>query len=94
MSEQNPMPFHVEKRASGIAIISTNDDPLNRMTLAYIDQLVDAIEDIAQDNSIRAFVLTADGLSNFSVGMDLKQLQGGVSARGGLDAFFDPSAST
>jgi len=82
-------PFSFEKRESGIAIISNRDDPLNRMSLEYINRLEDAVEDIAADDSIRAFVITADGLKNFSVGMDLKQLQGGVSELGGMDAFFD-----
>jgi enoyl-CoA hydratase len=86
MSEQ---PFHFTKQANGVAIISTNDDPLNRMTLEYIDELEGAIEDIAEDDDIRALVITADGLTNFSVGMDLKQLGSGVEAAGGRDAFFD-----
>jgi enoyl-CoA hydratase/carnithine racemase len=81
--------FHLTKHESGIAVISTNDDPLNRMSLEYIDELEVAIEDIAQDDGIRAFVITADGLTNFSVGMNLKQLQGGMADRGGADAFFD-----
>lgn len=82
-------PFHLTKHESGIAVISTNDDPLNRMSLEYIDELEVAIEDIAQDDSIRAFVITADGLTNFSVGMNLKQLRSGMADRGGVDAFFD-----
>jgi enoyl-CoA hydratase len=88
-SEQEGAPFHFEKRDTAIAIISTNDDPLNRMSLEYIDQLEDAIEEIANDDDIRAFVITADGLSNFSVGMNLKQLQSGMAERGGRDEFFD-----
>jgi enoyl-CoA hydratase len=59
------------------------------MTLEYVNQLEGAIEDIAADDAIRAFVITADGMTNFSVGMDLKQLQGGVAELGGPDAFFD-----
>ena len=30
-------PLLVTKRDDGVAIISTNDDPLNRMSVAYID---------------------------------------------------------
>ena len=82
-------PFHFEKLKTNIAIISTNDDPLNRMTLEYIDELEGVIEEIAQDDDIRAFVITADGLTNFSVGMNLKQLGSGMAERGGPDAFFD-----
>ncbi|MBT5227634.1 MAG: enoyl-CoA hydratase/isomerase family protein, partial [Proteobacteria bacterium] len=82
-------PFHFTKQDNGVAVISTNDDPLNRMTLEYIDELEGAIEDIAADNNIRAFVIMADGLTNFSVGMNLKQIGAGVEAAGNRDAFFD-----
>jgi enoyl-CoA hydratase len=82
-------PLLLDKRDDGVAIISTNDEPLNRMTLAYIDQLEDVVEDIATDDSIRAFVITAAGTTNFSVGMNLKELGSGMADRGGPDAFFD-----
>lgn len=82
-------PFLFTKRDDGVAVISTNDDPLNRMTLAYIDELEEAIEDIANDDAIRAFVITAEGTTNFSVGMNLKELGSGMKDRGGPDAFFD-----
>jgi len=82
-------PILLEKRASGIAIISTNDDPLNRMSLAYVAMLEDVIEDLASDDAVRAFVITAEGTSNFSVGMNLKELLPGIEAAGGVDAFFD-----
>ena len=82
-------PLLVNKRDDGVAVVSTNDDPLNRMTLAYIDQLEEVVEDIANDDAIRAFVITAEGTTNFSVGMNLKELGSGMEERGGIDAFFD-----
>ena len=81
-------PLLVTKRDDGVAIISTNDDPLNRMSVAYIDLLEEVIDDIAADDSVRAFVLTAEGTTNFSVGMNLKELGGAMNERG-VDAFFD-----
>ena len=81
-------PLIVTKRHDGVAIISTNDDPLNRMSVAYIDLLEEVIDDIAADDSVRAFVLTAEGTTNFSVGMNLKELGGAMNERG-VDAFFD-----
>lgn len=77
------------KRNDGVAIVSNNDDPLNRMTLDYVDQFREVVDDIAADTSIRAFVVTAEGTTNFSVGMNLKQLPEGVQRAGGIDAFFD-----
>ena len=82
-------PLLYEKRDNGIAVISTNDDPLNRMTLDYIDTLDKLIDEISNDNNIRAFVITAEGTTNFSVGMNLKELLPGMEAAGGIDAFFD-----
>lgn len=81
-------PLIVTKRADGVAIVSTNDDPLNRMSVAYIDMLEGVIDDIATDDDIRAFVITAEGVTNFSVGMNLKELGGAMNERG-VDAFFD-----
>ena len=78
-----------EKRDSGIAIISTNDDPLNRMTLDYVATLEKVIDEIANDDDIRSFVITAEGTTNFSVGMNLKELLPGIKAAGGIDKFFD-----
>jgi enoyl-CoA hydratase len=77
------------KRDDGVAIFSTNDDPLNRMTLEYVDMFSEAVEDIATDDSIRSFVVTAEGTTNFSVGMNLKQLPEGLERAGSIDAFFD-----
>jgi enoyl-CoA hydratase len=81
-------PLIVTKRDDGVAIISTNDDPLNRMSVAYIDLLEEVVDDIATDDSVRAFVITAEGTANFSVGMNLKELGGAMRERG-ADAFFD-----
>ena len=77
------------KRDDGVAIVSTNDDPLNRMTLEYVDMFSEVVEDIAADDSIRSFVVTAEGTTNFSVGMNLKQLPEGLKRAGSVDAFFD-----
>lgn len=82
-------PLIYTKREDAVAVLSINDDPLNRMSLAYIDQLEEIVADIEADDDIRAFVLTAEGTTNFSVGMNLKELGSGVKERGGADAFFD-----
>lgn len=76
-------------RRDAVAIISIDDAPVNRMTLEFIDELETLVEDIAADDTIRAVVLTAEGLENFSVGMNLKQLPEGMQRPGGADALFD-----
>ena len=72
-----------------VAIITINDAPYNRMSLDFMDTLEAIVSQIKKDNSIRAVVLTADGLDNFSVGMNLKQFSEGVERKGSADALFD-----
>jgi enoyl-CoA hydratase len=77
------------ERQDAIAIIAINDAPYNRMTLDFIDQLEELVNEIAADDGIRAVVLTGEGLDNFSVGMNLKQLPEGIERMGSPDALFD-----
>ena len=72
-----------------VAIISVNDAPYNRMTLDFVDELESLVNDIAKDDGIRAVVITAEGLDNFSVGMNLKQLPEGIQQAGDPNTFFD-----
>ena len=72
-----------------VAIITINDAPYNRMSLDFMDNLEEIVSQIKKDNSIRAVVLTAAGLDNFSVGMNLKQFSEGVDRKGSADALFD-----
>ena len=72
-----------------VAIISVNDAPHNRMTLDFVDELESLVNDIAKDDGIRAVVITAEGLENFSVGMNLKQLPEGIQRAGDPNTFFD-----
>jgi enoyl-CoA hydratase len=82
-------PLNYVKHDNAVAVVSINDDPLNRMSLAFIDMLEGVIKQIAEDDEVRAFVITAEGSSNFSVGMNLKELGSGIADAGGMDAFFD-----
>jgi len=41
------------------------------------------------DPTVRALVFTAEGLENFSFGMNLKQFREGVERKGSMDAMFD-----
>ena len=72
-----------------VAILTINDFPYNRMSLNFMDELEDRVYKIAEDDSIRSVVLTAAGLDNFSVGMNLKQFADGVERKGSSDALFD-----
>ena len=39
------------------------------------------VDELSSDSSIRSVVLTASGLDNFSVGMNLKQLPEGIERK-------------
>ena len=73
----------------GVLTLTNNDPPINRMSLEYMDQLEQAVNDAANDPSVRVLVFTAAGNQNFSVGMDLKQLGRGAAERGGANVIFD-----
>jgi enoyl-CoA hydratase/carnithine racemase len=81
-------PLLLEK-SEGIATITINDAPINRMSVEYMDVLEQVVDELAKDDDVRALIFTGAGDQNFSVGMDLKQLPKAVQARGSLDAVFD-----
>jgi len=81
-------PLLVE-RHDAVVIVSINDAPYNRMSLAFMDELERLVGELARDDSARAIVLTGSGDRNFSVGMDLKELPSGIERKGGVDALFD-----
>ncbi|HIG60247.1 MAG TPA: enoyl-CoA hydratase/isomerase family protein [Gammaproteobacteria bacterium] len=76
-------------REDAIAIVSINDAPYNRMSLEFMDELEVLVDEIAENGSIRAVVITSEGVDNFSVGMNLKQLPEGIKQKGSADAVFD-----
>lgn len=75
--------------AGAVRVLSINDAPMNRMSLDFMDTLERHVAEIAADHSVRAAVLTAEGLANFSVGMNLKQLPEGIARMGSAEAVFD-----
>jgi enoyl-CoA hydratase/carnithine racemase len=87
-SDPSPVPLRVERRR-GVLTLIVNDPPWNRMSFAYMDALERAVADAATDPEVRALVFTGEGESNFSVGMDLKQLMFEADGRGGIEAILD-----
>ena len=79
----------IYKKDDAVAILTINDAPYNRMSLDFMDSLEEMVIKIEKDDSIRAVVLTANGLDNFSVGMNLKQFSEGIEKKGSSDALFD-----
>jgi len=81
-------PLLVEKD-DGVLTLTNNDAPLNRMSFEYMDALEAAITDAATDTSVRVIVITGSADTNFSVGMNLKQLMTEADERGGFEAVLD-----
>ena len=72
-----------------MAIVSIEDAPHNRMSLAFMDALEERVATIAADTSVRAVVMTAAGDQNFSVGMNLKELVASLGDPARVDAILD-----
>lgn len=81
-------PIVVERR-DAVLVVSINDAPYNRMSLAFMDALETLVGTLEHDDGVRAVVVSAAGDRNFSVGMDLKELPRGIEQKGGTDALFD-----
>ncbi len=77
------------ERRGKVAILTINDPPHNPMSMAFMDRLESLVAEIAADPAIRAVVFTAADDTNFSVGMNLKEISGSLGDRDALDAIFD-----
>jgi enoyl-CoA hydratase len=77
------------ERDGAVATLVINDEPMNRMSLDFMDQLEVQLGELAADRSVRALVFTGAGDANFSVGMDLKQMPEGVRRQGSFEAVLD-----
>ena len=73
---------------NNVATFSINDAPWNLMSLECIDRLEEQLPDVLADENIRAMIFTGEGLDNFSAGMNLKQIRGGVLRAGSSEEFF------
>lgn len=80
----------LERRDEGGAAWLTMDAPdrLNALSDAMIDALSRAFDDIAEDTSVRAVVLTGSGKA-FCAGHDLKEMQAARKAADGGAAYFE-----
>ena len=88
-SAQRSKPPLLVERDERVTTVIINDEPMNRMSLAFMDELEIVVERLSEDSSVRAVVITGAGDANFSVGMDLKQLPEGIEAKGSIEAVFD-----
>ena len=85
MSTEEPI---VVRRDGSVATVELNDPPHNRLGMALIDALEQAIEEIDEDETIRAVVLRGSGGANFSVGADIREF-GAAAGERGVKHFID-----
>lgn len=79
----------IYERRGAVGVISIDDAPYNRMSLAFMDALESLVAAIASDSTVRAVVMTAAGNDNFSVGMDLNEVARAIGDRERIDVVFD-----
>jgi len=67
----------IDYKVSGhIAEIALNCPPVNAMSIALLEQLIDALRRAAGDDNVRAVLITSAPSSRFSAGLDLDLLLG------------------
>jgi len=84
-SEKEPI---LLRRTASVATIELNDPPYNRLSMALIDALEKTVDEVEQDESVRAIVLRGAGDENFSVGADIREF-GSAAASRGVQAFIE-----
>lgn len=85
MSQQEPI---LVRSADSVATIELNDPPYNRLSMALIDALEETVDEVEQDESVRAIILRGAGKENFSVGADIREF-GAAAADRGVQAFIE-----
>lgn len=84
-SEKEPI---LLRRAASVATIVLNDPPYNRLSMALIDALEKTVDEVEQDESVRAVILRGAGDENFSVGADIREF-GAAAANQGVRGFIE-----
>ena len=63
----------MEQLGGGVAKVTLNNPPLNLVTLEMTRQLIEALQEIERDESVRAVVVTGAGDKAFCAGSDVKE---------------------
>src|SRR5215207_11221941 len=71
MPAENLVPL--ERLEGGVAKLTLNNPPLNLVTLEMAQRLIEALEDLDGDESVRAVVVTGAGEKAFCAGSDVKE---------------------
>ena len=74
--------FGVEKHGDTATLWLNTPEKRNAMGRAFWDELPKVMDDLAEDDSVRAIVLAGRG-KDFTVGLDLKEMAGLLASGGG-----------
>ena len=78
----------LEKRDNGVAVVTLNrPDAMNALSGELRSRLYEVMQEVRDDDSVRAVVFTGAGQKAFTAGLDLKEL--GSDSRG-MEAATDP----
>ena len=72
MSKEHPL-ISTEYLDGGIAKVVLNNPPLNVVTLRMSERLLETMNDLEGDESVRAVVFTGAGDKAFCAGADIKE---------------------
>jgi len=76
------------RRSASVATIVLHDPPYNRLSIALIDALEEAVDEVERDPNVRSVVLRGAGDENFSVGADIREF-GAAAASKGIRGFIE-----
>jgi enoyl-CoA hydratase len=63
----------IERLGYGVGKLSLNNPPLNLVTLELTQQLMESLDELERDDSVRVVVVTGAGDKAFCVGSDIKE---------------------
>jgi len=66
-------PVLVEQAGEGVAKLTLNNPPLNLVTLVMTERLIETLDELERDDTVRAIVLTGAGDKAFCAGSDIKE---------------------
>jgi enoyl-CoA hydratase len=66
-------PVLVEQAGEGVAKLTLNNPPLNLVTLGMTEWLIETLDELERDDTVRAIVLTGAGDKAFCAGSDIKE---------------------
>jgi enoyl-CoA hydratase len=72
----------------GVVLITLNRPPMNPVTIAMLDEIRQAMDEVAADDEVRAVIFTGQGKKAFSAGADMAQFEEEFAKQSELSPMF------